>query len=369
MADGICRWGILGTAGIARKHWRGIHTADNATITAVASRTTEGAQRFIDSCSAAVPYPNSIAAVAPYEALLDRDDVDAVYIPLPTAMRHKWVIRAAEKGKHVLAEKPAASDASQVLEMLEACRENGVQYMDGVMFMHSARLPMLRRLLDDPQNVGQLRRMTSQFSFSGDLEFRTRNIRVDSRLEPHGCLGDLGWYCIRFFLWVMQASLPVSVRANVLTALHGEGSPAPVPGEFSADLYFADGVSASFYNSFITENQQWVHLSGERGSLSISDFVLPYHGAEVAAYVNNDFFRIHNCDFHMEHHQRRFAVSEYSSAFAGAQEVRLIEEFSELVLSGQLSEVWPQWTLATQIVLDACWQSAMNDGRLVEIKT
>src|SRR5689334_21332596 len=111
MTRRVCRWGILGTAGIARKHWRGIRTAEDATITAVASRTLDGAQRFIDECSASVPYRNEIMAVAPYEALLERDDVDAVYIPLPTAMRHHWVIRAAEAGKHVLAEKPAACDA------------------------------------------------------------------------------------------------------------------------------------------------------------------------------------------------------------------------------------------------------------------
>ncbi|MCC6510227.1 MAG: Gfo/Idh/MocA family oxidoreductase, partial [Pirellulaceae bacterium] len=182
MTQSVCRWGILGTAGIARKHWRGIRTATNATITAVASRTQAAAQQFIDECRADVPYANAITAIAPYEALLERDDVDAVYIPLPTAMRHQWVVRAAEAGKHVLAEKPAAVDATQVREMLHACQQHGVQYMDGVMFMHSARLPMLRQLLDDPKNVGRLRRLASQFSFCGDQEFRTRNIRVDSRL-------------------------------------------------------------------------------------------------------------------------------------------------------------------------------------------
>lgn len=367
MADRNCRWGILGTAGIARKHWRGIRTAEGATITAVASRTIESAQRFISQCSCSVAYPNEVTAVAPYEALLDREDVDAVYIPLPTALRHRWVIRAAEAGKHVLAEKPAAMDASQVREMLHACKQHGVQYMDGVMFMHSARLPMLRSLLDDPQNVGRLRRMSSQFSFCGSEEFRTRNIRVDSRLEPHGCLGDLGWYCIRFYLWVMEGQLPVSVRARILSQLHGEGSPAAVPAEFSAELIFANGVSASFYNSFVTENQQWVHLSGERGYLSVPDFVLPYHGSEVSAVVGNDLFHLSNCDFHMEPHQRRHALREYSSAHPGAQEVRLIEEFSQIVQSGTLSEIWPAWTLSTQRVLDACWNSANNHGREVEI--
>ncbi len=363
----VCRWGILGTAGIAKKHWRGIRTATNATITAVASRTQESAERFISECQSTVPYPEPVHAVAPYEALLERDDVDAVYIPLPTAMRHHWVIRAAEAGKHVLAEKPAACDAHQVKEMLHACEQHGVQYMDGVMFMHSARLPLIRNLLNDPNNVGRLRRMTSAFSFCGDTEFRTKNIRVDSRLEPHGCLGDLGWYCIRFFLWVLQGKMPVRVRAQMLSTLHGHGSPVAVPGEFSAELWFPDGVTASFYNSFVTENQQWVYVSGEKGSLHVPDFVLPFHGPEVSATVSNDHFRITGCEFHMEQHARRHVLNEYSSAYAGAQEVSLIEEFSKLVCSGQLSNTWPEWTLKTQQVLDACWHSAANDGQSIEL--
>ncbi len=84
-------------------------------------------------------------AVGSYEDLLARKDIDAVYIPLPTALRREWVIKAAEAGKHVLGEKPAALNATEVAEMLAACERNKVQYMDGVMFMHSARLPMVRR--------------------------------------------------------------------------------------------------------------------------------------------------------------------------------------------------------------------------------
>ncbi len=140
-----------------------------------------------------------------------------------------------------------------------------------------------------------------------------------------------------------------------------------MPGEFSAELIFPDGVTASFYNSFVTENQQWIHVSGEAGNLQIPDFVLPYHGAEVEATVTNDAFVINNCEFHMEHHTQRHWVRENSSAFPSAQEVRLAEEFSKLVLSGQLSDAWPKWTMDTQRVLDACWLSARSNGIEVEL--
>lgn len=367
MSSGICRWGILGTAGIARKNWMAIKNCENAQVNAVASRGETSAQTFIDECSAQVPQGNAVSAVASYQGLLDRDDVDAVYIPLPTALRHEWVIKAAEAGKHVICEKPAALNASQVEEMIAACKSNQVQYMDGVMFMHSDRLPVLRELLDNPDNIGTLRRLSSGFSFAGDEEFQKSNIRTNSDLEPYGCLGDLGWYCSRMFMWILNGQLPTEVRARILTPLQGQGSPAAVPGEFSAELLFPNGVSANFYNSFITENQQWIHASGTKGNIRIDDFVLPYHGPEICAYLTKDEFTVDNCLFHMEHHQTRAPVTEYDANMINAQETKLFANFSNLVLSGQLDDSWPEWTLKTQKVLDACFASAQQDGKAVQV--
>ena len=68
--------------------------------------------------------------------------------------------------------------------MLAACERHRVQLMDGVMFMHSRRLPALRQALDDGESVGRIRRIASQFSFNADEGFVAENIRGDSRLEP-----------------------------------------------------------------------------------------------------------------------------------------------------------------------------------------
>ena len=367
MSAGKCRWGILGTAGIARKNWKAIRLAGNASVTAVASRNEASANRFINECSSQVPFENCPAAVGSYDALLERDDVDAVYIPLPTALRREWVIKAAEAGKHVLGEKPAALNAIEVTEMLAACKRNNVQYMDGVMFMHSKRLPMIRKILDDQSQVGQLRRMASQFSFAGDAAFCESNIRTSSDLEPYGCLGDLGWYCARFFLWVLNGQMPSEVRARTLTPLQGKSSPASVPGEFTAELIFPGGVSASFYNSFLTENQQWMHLSGSKGYLKLNDFVLPFHSPEVEAFVGKDVFNVDNCVFNMENHLQRLAVCEYSAGASNAQEVNMIRTFSDMVINKKFDDQWPTWTLKTQQILDACFLSASRNGEVVTI--
>ena len=96
-------------------------------------------------------------------------------------------------------------------------------------------------------------------------------------------LGDLGWYNIRFSQWVMKNQLPERVSGRIL---HEQGSgKTPVPVEFSGELFFPGGVSATFYCSFRTENEQWATVSGTKGSISLEDFVLPFYGAEAAFEV------------------------------------------------------------------------------------
>jgi predicted dehydrogenase len=367
MSTAVCRWGILGTARIARKNWKAIRNAGNSALAAVASRDAERARRFIEECQADVPMTPRPVACGSYQELLDRDDVDAVYLPLPTAVRKEWVLRAARAGKHVLCEKPCATSGADLRAMLDACRENRVQFMDGVMFMHSRRLPLLRQTLDDGRSVGSVRRITSQFSFLAADEFLTTDIRASSLLEPLGCLGDLGWYTIRFSLWVMNEQLPHRVAGRLLAG-HSPGAGPPVPMEFSGELLFPGGASASFFCSFRAGNQQWATVSGTHGYVHVPDFVVPFYGNEVSLEANAPVLRVRSCcDFNMESYPRRLAVQEYSNGMPNAQETNMIRTFAQIVTSGQLQPRWGEQALATQQVLDALLSSARQDGSGVEV--
>lgn len=355
----LCRWGILGAATIARKNWQAIRRSGNGIVRAVASRDSARAGQWISECQTDHPFDPRPDAVAGYEALLARDDIDAVYIPLPTGVRKEWVIRAARAGKHVLCEKPCGSRASDVAEMIAACREAGVQFMDGVMFMHSARLPALRAVLDDGASIGTIRRIATQFSFFAPEDFLAGgNIRVQTDLEPLGCLGDLGWYNIRFALWTLRGETPASVTGRLISQTAGG-----VPTEFSGELIFPSGPTAGFYCSFLTGHQQWAHISGTEGNIDVRDFVLPYYGNEAAFTVSRPHFQIEGCDFQMERHDTRVAVSEYANSHTTSQETLLFRNFAALALSGKTDDYWPQIALQTQRILDACLDSARDGGR------
>jgi predicted dehydrogenase len=362
----VCRWGILGTAGIARKNWKAISLAGNARLTAVASRSLDRSRQFIAECQASCPLPHAPEALGSYEELLARPDVDAVYLPLPTGVRKEWVVKAAEAGKHVLAEKPVGVTAADVRDMLAACDRSGVQFMDGVMFMHSRRLAALRRTLDDGESVGEVRRIAAQFSFNASEGFLVTDIRADHRLEPHGCLGDLGWYTIRFALWAMRFELPTQVTARLLAEDGRPRLPDKVPFEVCAELLFPSGASAALYCSFRTENQQWANVSGTKGFVHVADFVLPFSGDELRFDVTRSVFQVAGCDFELRAGTRQVVVPEHSHSHATAQEASQFRTFSSLVTTHRRDPYWGEVALKTQLVLDACRRSA-KEGKPVAV--
>lgn len=368
MSTGFCRWGILSTAEIAQKNWAAICHSSNATLSAVGSRSLEKAEAFIDLCQSHTSFPTRPQALGSYEELLASENVDAVYIPLPTGLRKEWVIKAAEAGKHVLCEKPCAITHGDLVEMTDACAKNNVQFMDGIMYMHSARFGAMKEALNDPETVGTIRRIAGNFSFNGPDEFQAGNIRTASNLEPQGCLGDLGWYQIRFALWAMNYEMPRSVVGRMLTELKREGSPSPVPMEFSLELFFDNGVTAGFYNSFITEHQQFCTVAGTKGFLRLDDFVLPFYGNRIEYEIFNSNFVVNKCDFTMEKHISKRSVPEYANNKAGAQESKLFETFSRQVLANNVDPFWPDVSLKTQLILDKALESAFMGSKEITIQ-
>jgi len=367
MNEPVCRWGFLGAANIARKNWLAVRNAGNANLAAVASRDVNRAERFVDQCQSIHPFDVAPDPIDGYETLLDRDDIDAVYIPLPTATRLPWVIRAAEAGKHVLCEKPCAASGQELRAMIDACEAANVQFMDGVMFSHSRRFADMRTVLDRGVPVGKIRRIASHFSFNGGPDFEANNIRLRSDLEPFGALGDLGWYNIRFVLWAMNGKLPTSARGQFVRTLQREDSPKPVPMEVIADLLFDDGTTASFYNSFDVGLNQWATVSGDAGYLHVPSFVLPIRGDRPSYRIGRSVATEAGCEVRVEDSGREVLVDESSDGQADSQETELFRTFSAIACSGKPEPRWPALAWKTQVVMDAVAASAARGGIQIPI--
>src|SRR5207244_962995 len=135
------RWGILGAAKINNLVLPSMARAANAELRAIASRS-------LDKAQAAAKAGNIPVAHGSYEALLDDPNIDAIYNPLPNHLHAEWTRKAAERGKHVLCEKPLAPTAAQAQELVDFCRARKVCLMDGFMWPHHPRTAKVRQLID-----------------------------------------------------------------------------------------------------------------------------------------------------------------------------------------------------------------------------
>ena len=246
------RWGVLSTANIGRTQViPAICRADNAEIIAIASRTSK-----VHKIAQELKIPKAYES---YEELLDDPEIDAVYIPLPNHLHKEWVIRSAQKGKHILCEKPMALTESETEEMFAVCTKHGVKVMEAFMYQLHPQHARVKEILASGE-IGEVKLMKSSHSFY--LENRSTDIRMDAAMGG-GSIYDLGCYAIQAIRHLTDAE-PVEVMAE------GEVDPATgVDLTGIVSLKMSSGVRALFDCSFDMAGRNEYELIGTEGSLKV----------------------------------------------------------------------------------------------------
>lgn len=235
------RWGILGTASIAKRSViPGIRGSMRNEVVAIASRNQEKA----DEAAKELHIENAFGS---YEALLASDEVDAVYIPLPNHLHLEWTLRAAEAGKHVLCEKPIALNSAEAEKMVEACQKAGVHLAEAFMYRHHPRYQMIQDAISSGE-IGELRGIHANFTFNSAAS--TENIRYHKDWGG-GSLYDVGCYPISVARLLISQE-PEAVTAQALFSEQHGGVDMMTSGfvEFpnSISLIFDCGMWAAFRN-------------------------------------------------------------------------------------------------------------------------
>lgn len=323
----VVRWGVLGTARITRRVAPAIHAAPSAQLVAIASRDVSRAKAWSEKYEAPVVSDS-------YEALLARDDLDAIYIPLPPHLHAEWTIAAARAGKHVLCEKPLAVTADDAARMIAVCREQQVHFEEGVMWYHHPRTTRIRELLDE-QRLGEIRKITSAFSFPWQSTVDPENEYRLKKEQGGGSLLDLGWYCVGATLWVL--------RQTPLTVFGQQTPSTGVDDSFCGQLTFSDGVSAAFDCSRQLTSRRWIEIAGTEGSIVCDDFTRPWNEQK--------------CRFWL--HDKQGAATVFETA-TDNQETCLVENFSRRILSGSPNPQDGALALRTQQVIEQLQNSAAS---------
>jgi D-xylose 1-dehydrogenase (NADP+, D-xylono-1,5-lactone-forming) len=227
----MLRWGVLGAAWIAgRAVLPAIAASTNGRLVALASREVQRAEAM------AAPY-RGVKVVGSYEALLADPEVEAVYIPLINSEHKRWTIQALRAGKHVLCEKPLATNALDAAEMAAAAEASQRLLMEGYMYRFHPDTQAFVDDLTDPFHV--------QASFGFTVKDRT-NYRMDAALGG-GALLDVGCYTVSVARWILGEPADILAAARVA---HG------IDLTVSVLLQFAGGQTATLWASLESPEAQ-----------------------------------------------------------------------------------------------------------------
>ena len=222
------------------------------------------------------------AAYGSYEDLLADPDIDAIYNPLPNSLHGPWTLKAIAAGKHVLCEKPFASNADEAAQVADAAAASGLVVMEA---MHYRYHPLTRRLSDLVAELGPVRHIQCWTSFAIE---NPDDIRYDYDLGG-GALMDGGCYaidCLRL-LGASEGQSPPEVTgalADPCPPAPGRG-PAEVADRSTAvRLAFPGGTTGWFESSFTMDGEfrADVHAICQDGQVWLQNFIFPHRGRLVA---------------------------------------------------------------------------------------
>ena len=258
------RIGILGAAKIAPAAVvEPAASIDTVEISRVAARDRGRAEAFADQ--------HGIESVsADYADLIAADDVDVVYNPLPMSHHAHWTIAALRAGKHVLCEKPFASNADEAAEMIRVAESEDRALGEAFHYYYH---PLFQRVLSLVRTgvIGSVTRIVGHFN----IQVPQPDLRWEYELSG-GATMDLGCYPIHMARTLVG-------EEPTITAARAEVGPEHIDAATEASLEFPSGATARIYSAM---NDPFGRISlevdGTAGTISVTNPVAPQAGNTLA---------------------------------------------------------------------------------------
>lgn len=255
----MIRFGVIGTNWITEEFIHAARELEGFALTAVYSRTEERAKEFAAKFGVQTTFTD-------LESMAKSDEIDAVYIASPNSFHARQAILCMNHGKHVLCEKPLASNTREVQNMISAARENGVLLMEA---MKTTLLPNFQSIRAHLHKIGKVRRYFAsycQYSSRYDAYKAGTVLNAFNPAFSNGSLMDLGIYCL--YPLVVLFGKPKRIKAGAI--LLGSG----VDGEGGILMEYED-MDAVIMHSKITNSYLPSEIQGEDGSILIDKIHTP----------------------------------------------------------------------------------------------
>ncbi|CDN45977.1 Uncharacterized oxidoreductase YulF [Paenibacillus sp. P22] len=255
----MVRIGIIGSNFITETFIDAARRVPEAVVAAHYSRSAERGKEFADKHDIALRFTE-------LQEMADSDAIDAVYIASPNSLHAPQAIYFMQRGKHVLCEKPIASNARELREMIAAAKENGVLLMEA---MKSTFVPNFSAIRDNLPKLGRIRNYFASFCQYSSRYDRYKAGEVLNAFKPelsNGSLMDIGTYCI--YPLVALFGKPLSVQASAVMLDSG------VDGKGTLTLSY-EGMDAVLVHSKISDSSLPAEIQGEDGVMLVTRISQP----------------------------------------------------------------------------------------------
>ena len=246
------RWGILGCSGIGKSRTiPGLLACENAELYAIAGRNEEKLKAYAEPFAPKKLYTD-------YQALLDDENVDAVYLPLPNGIHMEWVKKAAKAGKHILCEKPMALTEEQVREMFAAAKANGVLLEEAYAYRHAQLVQKVKEIVDSGA-IGRIRYLESKHS---TFDTNRSGIRYQKG-NGGGAVYDVTCYNVSL------ASYLLGKDPEDMSVYCGFDKETGVDTSDAVMLRYEEGVTAMLYAGLDAYRRGCYSILGDTGRIDV----------------------------------------------------------------------------------------------------
>jgi len=249
----MINFAVIGSNWISEKFVNATRIEHALSLYAVYSRTLQSAQLFADKFAVTNCYDN-------LQTLADDNNVQAVYIASPNSLHFEQSMQMLKAGKHVICEKPLASNVNQVELLFQTAIDNNVILFEAYMTAH---LPNFKQVEDNLHKIGKLRKANihyCQYSSRYPAYLAGDNPNTFNPAFSSGSIMDIGYYCVAFCVALFGKPDSIQAYATLLdSGVDGCGSAILHYGEFSVTID----------HSKISHSQLNNEIQGEAGSLLI----------------------------------------------------------------------------------------------------
>jgi len=254
------RIGILGAARIAPAAIVAPAQVLGHRLVGVASRDRSRAEQFAVLNHVELAFDS-------YQDLIADPDIDVIYNPLPNGLHSSWNLKALTAGKHVITEKPSASNTAEALEVRDLARTTNLVFMEGFHYVYH---PVLTRALEivESGELGEITRVESVFNVPAPP---ADDLRWQLNLAG-GALMDIGCYALHAQRMLAQAI--TGLEPEVISADAKLWSPG-VDSSFNINFKYGENISAIARCDMDAKWHQMLTIEGQLGKLSVPGFVIP----------------------------------------------------------------------------------------------